>query len=564
MTLRPEFSTLESFTGTMASLASQLRTHWPLAAALAILILLQFGACIIDLPRLIDNFTIDDSYLYLQVAWNAGMGEGFTFDGIHRTNGFQPLWLFCMVPLAALLREPLLFLRASLGLCALFNLGTTVMLYRIGSRLGGRRTALPLLVGWIWMLSTWKPFLSAMETSLYLLVFTVFLHQLLRDKVAPLRLSLLGGLLVLCRLDAIVFAVAGLAAARPRRWKELPRLGLPLLLILGLYLGWNLLSFEHPLPVSGQVKTIYQEQELGPNYLGPPHAEKTFTTWFRMAANSASRMVSAPLETVFPRQKAFKQRWFCLAALCCCLLAGRWRWRLGLLALAGLLHMVIMAASIGRFAGLGWYYAPLMVMVLIGTAAALGRIGGLLPKKLAPLAALLLAAACGLSVWTAVERMIEPPDPNNLYQCRYRMARWMAVNLPANAVVGSWNAGQIAFFSGLTVVNLDGLVNDQAYARRLDQQLPVMDYVRREEIGFIADYDGPDLSMAPGKRWDSHEQFRGELPRNQLKLLHREPAGGKAPMTIQLLKVMPQGLAEGSRPPRETRHRSRNGSARWR
>jgi hypothetical protein len=525
-----------------------------LAAALAILAPLQLGACAIDLPRLIDNFTIDDTYLYLQVARNAGKGLGFTFDGIHRTNGFQPLWLFCLAPLAALLRDPLLFLRASLALCALLNLGTTTLLYRIGSRLGGRRVALPLLAGWIWMLATWKPFLSAMETSLYLLVFTGFLHQLLRDNVPPLRLSLLGGLLVLCRLDAIVFAAAGLAATRPRRWREVPRLVIPLLLILGLYLGWNLASFDHPLPVSGRVKAIYQQQELGPDYLGPRHAGKTFSTWFRMAANSASRLVSAPLETVFPRQKDFKERWFCLAALCCCLLARRWRWRLGLVALAGLLHMVIMAASIGRFAGLGWYYAPLMIMVLIGTATALERFAALLPNRLAPLGMLLLAAACGLAVWSAVERMTEVPDPQNLYQCRYRMALWMTDHLPADAVVGSWNAGQIAFFSGLSVVNLDGLVNDQTYARRLELQLPVLDYVRREGIGYIADYDGPDLSMAPGKKWDPHELFRGELPRNQLKLLHREPPGGTAPKTMQLLKVLPRrsGWDESAATPRDS------------
>ena len=124
-----------SFTGTMAYPAPKLRTHWPLVAALAILALLQFGACLLDLPRLIDNFTIDDTYLYLQLALNVGQGLGFTFDGIHRTNGFQPLWLFCMAPLAVLIRGPVLFLRASLGLCALLNLGTTAMLYRLGCRL---------------------------------------------------------------------------------------------------------------------------------------------------------------------------------------------------------------------------------------------------------------------------------------------------------------------------------------------------------------------------------------------------------------------------------------------
>jgi len=543
---------------------AQIRAHWPLAVALAILLLLQAGACMIDLPRLIDNFTIDDTYLYLQVAWNTGQGLGFTFDGLHHTNGFQPLWLFAMIPLAAISGEPVAFLRAALALCALCNLGTTVLLYRIGSRLGGRPMALALLTGWLWMLSTWKPFLSAMETSLYLLVFTIFLNQLLRERIAPFRLSLLGGLLLLCRLDAAVFAAAGLAVAwlaidRTRRLRVLVPLALPLLVILALYLGWNQVSFQHPLPVSGQVKTIYHQQELGEHYLGPIHLEKTFTTWFRKAANSASRLVSAPLETISPRRKAFKQRWFCLGALCCCMLAVRWRWRLGLMALAGLLHMVIMAASIGRFAGLGWYYAPLMVLVLIGAATLLARVAGLLPKKLLPLGALFLAAATGLSVWTAVVRMTETPAEHNLYQRRYRMARWMAAELPPDAVVGSWNAGQLAFFSGLTVVNLDGLVNDQAYARRLKEKGPVIDYLREEGIGYVADYDGPDLSMPPGFHWDSRQRFRGELPRNQLRLMHRELPGGSAPKTMQLLKVRPlrrpgsPAAAAGGPPPGQDR-----------
>jgi len=516
----------------------QIHTHWPLAIALTILLLLQGWACCIDLPRLIDNLTIDDTYLYLQVAWNAGAGQGFTFDGLHRTNGFQPLWLLAMVPLAAIARDQVFFLRLVLALSALCNLGTTVMLYRIGTRLGGRPLALALLTGWIWMFSTWKPFLSAMETSLYLLVFTIFLHQLLSEEIRPLRLSLLGGLLLLCRLDAAVFTVAGLAACRPRNRGDLLRLALPLLLILALYLGWNQLGFGHPLPVSGQVKTIYHQQELGEHYLGPVHLQKTGSTWFRRAANSASRLVSAPLETLNPHRKVFRQRWFCLAALCGCLLAVRWRWRLTLLALAGLAHMLIMAATIGRFAILGWYYAPLMVLVLIGAATLLARLAALLPRKLLPLGALVLAAAAGVSVWTAVERLTEQPSPNNLYQRRYRMARWMAEQLPEDAVIGSWNAGQLAFFSGRTVVNLDGLVNDQAYARRLQAGLPVTEYLDREGIGYIADYDGPDLSMPPGRHWDSGKFFRGDVPKDRLQLLHREEPGGTAPQTLQLHKVL--------------------------
>src|SRR5689334_5268093 len=37
--------------------------------------------------------TADGSGYYLQIARNAASGLGLTFDGIHPTNGFHPLWL---------------------------------------------------------------------------------------------------------------------------------------------------------------------------------------------------------------------------------------------------------------------------------------------------------------------------------------------------------------------------------------------------------------------------------------------------------------------------------------
>jgi hypothetical protein len=134
--------------------------------------------------------------------------------------------------------------------------------------------------------------------------------------------------------------------------------------------------------------------------------------------------------------------------------------------------------------------------------------------------------------------MTEEPPPSNLYQRRYTMARWIDDNLPESAVIGSWNAGQLAFFSGRTVVNLDGLVNDQAYAGRLKAGLPVIDYLDSEGITHLADYDGPDLSMPPGRSWDSSKQFRGLVPKTRLRLLRREEPGGKRPKTMQLHKVI--------------------------
>ena len=116
-------------------------------------------------------------------------------------------------PLSLVFPEPTVFLRAGLVLCALLNLGTACLLYRIGLRLGGRWAAGPLVVGWTWLLVNWQPFLSAMETSLYLLVFVWFLDLLLRERISRWLLSLAGGLLLLCRVDAVILVAAGLAAS---------------------------------------------------------------------------------------------------------------------------------------------------------------------------------------------------------------------------------------------------------------------------------------------------------------------------------------------------------------
>ena len=42
--------------------------------------------------------TTDDSYYYFLTASNLASGKGPTFDGLHPTNGFHPLWMGVLVP----------------------------------------------------------------------------------------------------------------------------------------------------------------------------------------------------------------------------------------------------------------------------------------------------------------------------------------------------------------------------------------------------------------------------------------------------------------------------------
>src|SRR5215475_3514123 len=53
-------------------------------------------------------FSRDDAYYYFKVAQNISEGHGSTFDGIHPTNGYHPLWMLICIPIFALARFDLI------------------------------------------------------------------------------------------------------------------------------------------------------------------------------------------------------------------------------------------------------------------------------------------------------------------------------------------------------------------------------------------------------------------------------------------------------------------------
>src|SRR5579862_331595 len=52
------------------------------------------------------SVTLEDGYYYFKIAQNLASGAGSTFDGLHPTNGYHPLWLLCLVPIFWLKTSP--------------------------------------------------------------------------------------------------------------------------------------------------------------------------------------------------------------------------------------------------------------------------------------------------------------------------------------------------------------------------------------------------------------------------------------------------------------------------
>jgi hypothetical protein len=70
----------------------------------------------------------------------------------------------------------------------------------------------------------------------------------------------------------------------------------------------------------------------------------------------------------------------------------------------------------------------------------------------------------------------------------YKAAQWLAKHVPADALVGSWNAGVLGFYATQRVVNLDGLINNHDLLPYLRQEA-VSRYIAEKEIAYLSDME---------------------------------------------------------------------------
>src|SRR5215510_10767994 len=100
------------------------------------LAVLALGMAALVLARV--DPTQDDGYYYLQIARHLASGDGSTFDGMHPTNGYHPLWLLCLVPVFWATHSSAAALVVGVILQALFLAAATCLLFHTVRRSCGR------------------------------------------------------------------------------------------------------------------------------------------------------------------------------------------------------------------------------------------------------------------------------------------------------------------------------------------------------------------------------------------------------------------------------------------
>lgn len=473
----------------MHSLKESLVRQWPVLAVIAAGIALRVILVSQDFGFILTNFVPDDAFYYFKIAQNVLSGNGSTFDGMNFTNGYHPLWLVLLLPIFGAFSAGGTFdvapIYAALSLAVAIDILTLVVLARIASRYAGNAWARAAALA-AWSLNPFVVYeiLNGLETSVSLFLISLFflLAVSWRDRLSVRSLAVLGvvgGLMVLARLDNVFYILAFLAwalvAESGLRLKKVAVFCVTVALVASPWFVWNFAQSGMLFTSASVTATVVNHglivQDHGPGF---PQKVKAavYTTYFAM--QDVLEKTGMPeiflvamgmgLALILARRAKFEPKNVSIEAFL----------------FAGFALNFIANASI-RWTYRNWYFIAFNIFAVAFLAWLLEKHS---ERMRAPLcAALMLIFVSSFYIgWTRHLESRESAQAEML-----AATRWMNENLPEGSKIGVFNAGVQAYFSKHAVVNLDGLVNNEASSAMIEKRL--WDYVRSEDIDYISDFD---------------------------------------------------------------------------
>jgi len=469
-----------------------------LAVAFVSLLILAMGARLLLGPeeRLAFSF-YDDAYYYLGVAKHLGAGDGSTFDGINRTNGYHPLWCGLIVPIVSAWTDPGAGVKAVAALW--FALAAAVpwaafwaARRRFGDRMAASVAVIFSTLPWLG-LSLARP--NGLETPLLTILICLTLgtaERVVAHADEPSRggsfgLGALAGLAALARLDAILLVVTVVAATARRSWQRAGLVAIGAALVVSPWLAWNQAAFGHPLPMSGRVLAL-QAAKAREAYGGAFSAGNVLER-VRIAILDVPKLLAeralhgSPLPAVVG---------FAVLAL---LFLGLRRWpEMRWINLFAALHYaayVLWIWTPGEDVYRAYYFVP---QVLLGSLLAASGLEAIFSRKAFSKSARASIAIVGTVLLSAhavaeANAHVRELDAERGPVASRFIYGWVKEHTPEDAVLGARDAGKLGWFSGRRVVNLDGLINDERMFEALRTDT-VDAYICASPIGYLL-YDRP-------------------------------------------------------------------------
>jgi hypothetical protein len=484
----------------------------------------------------IPHFLHDDFFYALKLAQNVLDRGTISFDGTSPTNAPLPMWLgVCMG--AEAVCGPMLAIHAVLTVAAFLHLLQAYLVFHLLAATCSRTIAHLATFFYLFNFRVIACNLCGLEAPLQGFMVLLVFYFLLRCR-KPLTGSsaagcgLLLGLAAMTRLDLILLGAILIA------WLLLDRAlaggGFRARVRLSATLAGTALAVVSP----WVIRTAFRSGSLLPSTLSALNLFKFQQFHLRMPLHYNLEVLRAKLSLAgaqlsdtanlfglwpFIYAHDFDGR-LCgvlIVALLAAITCGMWLTRHGS---GHVLRCVLFAYALTHmayyftFAVLEMRYLfPFCIAVVVVAASTASDLlqrfpGRLASRRMAGLYAIVIvnAAVAGGFAWFHNQGAA---SSHALNIALYDMARWIRMHTDERAVIGSWNGGILGYFSGRTVVNLDGLVNDEAIAAMRERRLA--SYIRQRNINYLADVNGQiemfmrHFSGQPRWRDDYELAYRG-------------------------------------------------------
>ncbi len=502
--------------------------------ASAILGVIIFDLRIITVPETLQvQYTPDDAYYYLLLAKNFPVFRTWTIDAGHSvTSGFHPL-LSYLLSFIYIVFHPTgsEFVRYGLALSSLITLILILFLWLWGFKL---RESLYLL--FLALIVSSRNFaynsISIMEWPLVILfssLYCVYFYQnydstRIRDGVILFLLGLGGSLsrsdFGLLPFSLFVTSFLFSHFSERKGTKLIPFLGL-----LGATTGVFLIFFHNyiftgELLQSSSRMKAYWAQIYGSGYRRATFLVMDILNIDRKLFTSPSFLLvvllGAPLLTFLVvtnimRHAKNQDFEFRGATRELTMLTG------ACLCVAGYIVLYSRSGSIQI-----WYtanlIAPVFIILVVVSNYITNSLGNHFVRTWGLPVGVVLAVAVNFTTLYPIST-VNAPWPHQ--QTMLETGKYLSQQ-ELDGMVGSWNAGIIGYYQGGTIVNLDGLVNNDIYEYAVRNDLPT--YLSQEGIKYIVDfenmlleekrrlrggYDDPHFykSLRPIRVFDSSEHF---------------------------------------------------------
>jgi hypothetical protein len=140
-----------------------------------------------------------------------------------------------------------------------------------------------------------------------------------------------------------------------------------------------------------------------------------------------------------------------------------------------------------------WYTGTMLVPAFLIIFFLAKNINATLGPRAIPRALLMLAVVALIAFNLNDTAFVDTNHAPWVWQQDLYQAGQALAKMKLERRVGAWNAGILGYFQGGTLVNLDGLVNNDIYAYAVRNALP--EYIAQKNIGYVIDYE--NLFHAP-------------------------------------------------------------------